>query len=156
MLKKIFHTDVFIGIHLQRFNSSAEIILDRFLWGFFFPCYMPRSLVLSFYLHHFQLARYLTFCRGTPSQLQSQWGMSAAFETPTKINTNYSSTWLFWCFLLLLLFLLLLMQNKEVSWIFSIPFWKDNYFYIRRYVFMYIRIFRKKNAQKNSIVSQVY
>lgn len=34
-LKKIFHTDVFIGIHLQRVNSSAEIILGSFLWVFF-------------------------------------------------------------------------------------------------------------------------
>lgn len=34
MLKKIFHTDVFIGIHLQRFNFSAEIILDSFFFAY--------------------------------------------------------------------------------------------------------------------------
>lgn len=71
MLKKIFYTDVFIGIYLQRFNFSAEIILDS--WGFLPIIYMTSSLVFSFYLHHFQIAGYLACSRGIPSQLQYKW-----------------------------------------------------------------------------------
>lgn len=43
MLKKIFYTDVLIGIRLQRFNFSAEIILDSCL-GFFCLLFIWQAL----------------------------------------------------------------------------------------------------------------